>query len=244
MRGVQKITVFPEEFVWGEFATYTAAFRRVLERYKEREAEWAASKLWYKGLKRAMDVVFSLILIIMLSPLMWIVALTIKIESKGPIFFKQRRVGKDGKVFLCYKFRSMCLDAEEKKEGLRPYSEVTGPVFKMENDPRCTKVGRFIRKWSIDELPQLFNVLFGQMSLVGPRPLPVEEVAQFELWQLERLSAPPGITCTWQVSGRSQIPFDQWMRMDLDYIKEASILHDLRLLLLTIPAVIKREGAS
>lgn len=244
MKEFQKLSVFSEKFEWGEFASLTSAFRRVLKKYKEREKEWDVKHLWYKGIKRTMDIILSLILIIMTTPLMCIVAIAIKLDSKGPIFFKQKRVGKHGEIFLCYKFRSMHVDAEEKKDALRQFSEVSGPVFKIRDDPRCTRVGRIIRKWSIDELPQLFNVLFGHMSLVGPRPLPVEEVAQLELWQLERLSAPPGITCTWQVSGRSDIPFDKWMRMDLEYIKKSSLLHDIKLLFLTIPAVIKRKGAS
>lgn len=185
--------------------------------------------------KRIIDIVLSVLGIILLSPLFIIVAILIKLEDRnGPVIFKQVRVGKDGKEFIMYKFRSMVANAEELKPKLMSQNEATGPVFKMKNDPRVTKVGRFIRKTSIDELPQLINVIKGNMSLVGPRPPLPEEVVQYSHYEWQRLSVKPGITCYWQVSGRSNLGFDEWVRLDLKYIKERNLFIDLKLIFRTI----------
>ena len=166
-----------------------------------------------------------------------------KLESPGPVFFRQVRVGKNGRPFRMYKFRSMHIDAEARLESLRAQNEASGPVFKMKNDPRVTRVGRFIRRTSIDELPQFLNVLFGEMSVVGPRPPVPAEVRQYQRWQRRRLSVKPGITCTWQVSGRSNISFDQWMKLDLEYIDTWSLWQDIRICFRTVPAVLLSRGA-
>ena len=178
----------------------------------------------YLFAKRSIDILASLLGIICLSPVFFIVAIAIKLEDpKGKIFFSQPRCGKDNKVFSMYKFRSMVSNAEELLEELKTLNEMDGPVFKIKEDPRITKVGKFIRKTSIDELPQLFNVLKGDMSLVGPRPPIPHEVAEYNDYQMQRLLVKPGLTCIWQVSGRNTIGFDEWVEMDLDYIKNRNI---------------------
>lgn len=182
--------------------------------------------------------------LLLLTPLMIATALLVKLDTKGSIFFKQVRSGLNGKRFWLYKFRTMCDNAEEMKKDLKNANEMSGPVFKITEDPRVTRVGRILRKLSIDELPQLFNVLRGDMSLVGPRPPLPEEVEQYEPWQRRRLSVKPGVTCIWQVSGRNQVDFDQWMRLDLQYIDNWSYWQDAKLLARTVPAVIKGDGAS
>ena len=175
----------------------------------------------YLFAKRSIDILASLLGIICLSPVFFIVAIAIKLEDpKGKIFFSQPRCGKDNKVFSMYKFRSMVSNAEELLEELKTLNEMDGPVFKIKEDPRITKVGKFIRKTSIDELPQLFNVLKGDMSLVGPRPPIPHEVAEYNDYQMQRLLVKPGLTCIWQVSGRNTIGFDEWVEMDLDYMVE------------------------
>jgi lipopolysaccharide/colanic/teichoic acid biosynthesis glycosyltransferase len=171
------------------------------------------------------------------------VALLIKLDSPGPVFFKQTRVGKWGKTFPCYKFRSMYIDAEERKAELMALNEADGVVFKMKNDPRVTRVGRVIRKLSIDELPQLFNVIKGEMSLVGPRPPVPSEVSQYKFEEIRRLESIPGITGLQQVSGRSNLDFKRWVELDLEYIAEQSLMKDIEILLRTIPAVIFGKGA-
>lgn len=189
----------------------------------------------YLVIKRILDIVISFMGIIFLSPIFLIVGLLIKVEDgNGNVIFKQVRVGKDGKEFVMYKFRSMVANAEELKAKLMDQNEAIGPVFKIKNDPRVTKVGRFIRKTSIDELPQLFNVLKGDMSLVGPRPPLPEEVVQYTPYEWQRLSVKPGLTCYWQVSGRSSLPFDEWVRLDLKYIQERNLLVDLKLIIRTV----------
>jgi len=193
--------------------------------------------------KRLMDLVGSTIAIILFSPVMLLVAIAIKLTSKGPVFFKQQRAGLGGKPFPLLKFRSMVVDAEEKKKELLKYNERTGPVFKMQSDPRVTPVGRFIRKWSLDELPQLFNVFVGHMSLVGPRPPTLDEVPQYVSWQGERLNVKPGITCIWQVSARHESDFNRWVRLDIAYKRKCSILLDIAILVRTLPAVLSRRGA-
>lgn len=185
--------------------------------------------------KRIIDVLCATIGMILLSPLFLIVALLIKIEDKnGPVIFKQIRIGKDGKEFNMYKFRSMVANAEELKAKLMEQNEATGPVFKIKHDPRVTKVGKFIRKTSIDELPQLFNVLKGEMSLVGPRPPLPEEVAKYTPYERQRISVTPGLTCYWQIGGRSNLSFNEWVDLDIKYIHERSLRVDLKLILKTI----------
>ncbi|MFC1770869.1 sugar transferase [Candidatus Margulisiibacteriota bacterium] len=197
-----------------------------------------------KRLKRIFDFWVSLLLMVLFSPLMFVISLAVKLSSKGSVLFKQKRMGKNGRVFTLYKFRSMVADAEKKKEALMKYNEMAGPVFKIAKDPRITTVGSFLRKTSLDELPQIFNVIRGDMSLVGPRPPIPEEVAQYKSWQRKRLAVTPGITCTWQVSGRNEImDFEDWVKLDIDYIDNYSFANDIKLLLKTIPAVLSNRGA-
>ena len=193
--------------------------------------------------KRAFDVVSSAVAVLLLSPAFIATAIAVKIESPGPVFFRQTRVGKNGRPFKMLKFRSMHVDAEARLESLRAQNEASGPVFKMRNDPRVTRVGRFIRRTSLDELPQFLNVLSGEMSIVGPRPPVPAEVKQYQRWQRRRLSVKPGITCTWQVSGRSNISFDQWMKLDLEYIDTWSLWQDIQICCRTVPAVLLSRGA-
>lgn len=198
---------------------------------------------WAIVLKRVADVALSSTLILLLSPLFVVVALLIGISSPGPIFFVQRRVGLYGRTFHMLKFRTMELYAEERRGDLDALNELDGPVFKIQDDPRVFPLGRYLRRFSIDELPQLVNVLFGQMSLVGPRPPLAAEVADYSRWQLRRLSMRPGMTGLWQVSGRNQLGFSDWMKLDLRYIDEWSLGLDFRLLALTLPAVVTGRGA-
>lgn len=187
----------------------------------------------YSFTKRVFDVGASFVGLTLLSPVLLVVAIAIKLESKGPIIFSQDRVGLNGKIFKMYKLRSMVSNAEELKEKLLEQNEMSGPMFKMKDDPRITKVGKFIRKTSIDELPQLINVLKGDMSLVGPRPSLPKEVEQFEPWMYERLQVKPGLTCIWQVSGRNNIDFEDWMKLDIKYVRERSFFGDLKLVFRT-----------
>lgn len=193
--------------------------------------------------KRAFDMAASLLGLAVLSPLFLVVAVLIKLDSRGPVFFRQLRAGKDGREFWFYKFRSMIEDAEELKESLMHLNELEGPVFKISEDPRVTAVGRFLRRTSLDELPQLINVLRGEMSLVGPRPPLPCEVENYEGWQREKLTVVPGITCLWQISGRNHIGFTEWMRLDIEYIRRQSLGLDVRILARTVPAVLSRKGA-
>jgi len=194
--------------------------------------------------KRLIDIIASVILLMLLSPVFLACAIAIRRDSPGPIFFKQTRVGHWGKLFPMWKFRSMYMDAEARKKELEKLNEMNGGVlFKMKEDPRITKVGKFIRKASIDELPQLWNVFVGDMSLVGPRPALPSEVNQYSLAERRRLEVVPGITCIWQVSGRSDIPFDKQVGLDVEYIESQSLWLDFKLLFLTIPAVLLGRGA-
>jgi exopolysaccharide biosynthesis polyprenyl glycosylphosphotransferase len=200
---------------------------------------------WPLVIKRAIDLTLSFTLIVLLSPLLLAVAALIKFTSAGPIFFSQERLGLNKRRFLIYKFRTMIPGAEQRLAELESLNEVSGPVFKIKNDPRITPLGKFLRRTSIDELPQLFNVLKGDMSLVGPRPLPVRDYEGFNQdWQRRRFSIQPGLTCLWQVAGRSSIPFEQWMQLDLQYMDEWSLWLDLKILARTIPAVVKGSGAA
>lgn len=194
-------------------------------------------------LKRSLDLSLSALSLLGLSPLFIFVSVGIKLSSPGPIFFKQERIGLNGRKFWLYKFRSMVMDAESMKRDLLHLNEVSGPVFKIKNDPRITTIGTFIRKFSIDELPQLWNVFKGDMSLVGPRPPIPDEVTKYERWQRRRLSMKPGITCIWQIKGRNKIKFDDWMRYDLQYIDNWSLTLDLKIILKTFPVVLTSRGA-
>lgn len=200
-------------------------------------------RLGYCFLKRTIDVFCSAIGLLVLSPIFLVVAILIRFESRGNPIFSQIRVGKDGKRFKMYKFRSMVVNAEELKGKLCHKNEMTGPMFKMKEDPRVTKIGKFIRKTSIDELPQLFNVLKGEMSLVGPRPSLPKEVMEFEDWMMERLRVKPGLTCYWQVSGRSDIGFEEWMKLDVKYVRERNTLVDMILILKTFGVFFGDEHA-
>ncbi len=193
--------------------------------------------------KRAMDVIGSALGVLLLLPFLPIVALAIKLTSPGPVLYRSIRLGKDGQPFVFYKFRSMVDGAHESRSFIQHLNEAEGPVFKIANDPRVTLVGRFLRRTSIDELPQLWNVLRGDMSLVGPRPPIPEEVEKYEPWQRRRLDVKPGITCLWQISGRSKLGFEEWMRLDIQYIQHQSFLLDQKILLRTLPAVVSRDGA-
>lgn len=199
---------------------------------------------WQLVAKRLIDIVGSASLLVALAPLFAAVTLLIRLDSPGPLFFAQERVGFNKRRFRILKFRTMVVGSDQQQHMLEHLNEAEGPVFKIKNDPRITRVGRILRRFSIDELPQLINVLKGDMSLVGPRPLPVRDVEQIDLqWHKRRFSIKPGITCLWQVNGRSNIGFNEWVRMDLDYIDKWSLGLDLKILIMTIPAVFRGPGA-
>lgn len=193
--------------------------------------------------KRAFDLAVTILLLPFVLPVMALVALAIKLDSRGSVIFHQERVGRHGQPFTCLKFRSMRIDAEEIKKNLMAENEASGPVFKMKRDPRITRVGRVIRKLSLDELPQILNVLAGEMSLVGPRPPIPAEVAKYHEWQFGRLATIPGLTGLQQVSGRSDLDFDTWVKLDLEYIENQSVKNDIVILLKTVPAVLTGKGA-
>ncbi len=198
---------------------------------------------WNAVVKRIMDILGSLLLIILLAPVMLVAAWIIKLDSPGPIIFKQKRIGRGGRIFVVYKFRTMHDGAEHEQARLNELNEVDGPVFKIRNDPRHTRIGRWIRRMSIDELPQLFNVLKGEMSLVGPRPPMVSEVDHYQDWHKQRLQVSPGLTGLWQVSGRSEIPFDEQCMLDIYYIENWSPWLDMWIMLRTVPTVLLARGA-
>ena len=199
----------------------------------------------YLFFKRTIDILGSGIGLIILSPIFILVALAIKIEDpKGKVFFVQERCGENNKLFKMYKFRSMINNAEELLEELICENEMDGPVFKIKEDPRITRVGRFIRKTSIDELPQLFNILMGDMSIVGPRPAIPHEVAEYNEYQKQRLLVKPGLTCIWQVSGRNSIGFDEWVDMDLEYIEKRNLWMDVKLIFKTVGVLFGDDNAS
>jgi exopolysaccharide biosynthesis polyprenyl glycosylphosphotransferase len=199
---------------------------------------------WQLVAKRLIDFLGSAVLLFAIAPVFIIVAMLIKLDSPGPVFFRQERVGLNKRRFRLFKFRTMIEGAEKQQQTLERLNEAEGPVFKIKDDPRITRIGRLLRRYSIDELPQLLNVLKGEMSFVGPRPLPVRDTERIDVqWHKRRLSVKPGVTCLWQVNGRSDVSFDHWVRMDLEYIDNWSLALDLKILLKTIPAVLKGAGA-
>lgn len=198
----------------------------------------------YEKIKRLFDICLSSAALVVLSPLLLVIAILIYLEDKGPVIYSQTRIGKDGRAFKLYKFRSMCVDADEKLKDLQELNERDGPVFKIKNDPRVTKVGKFIRKTCIDELPQLVNIIKGDMSIVGPRPPLPNEVEQYNSYQKQRLLVVPGLTCYWQIQKGEETTFDEWVELDLKYIKERSILLDFRLILLTFKVILSGKGAE
>lgn len=214
-----------------------------MEKAEVRSAVGEKNTTLYDMIKRLIDIITSLIGFVCLSPVFLVVSILIKKESKGPIIFSQDRVGKNNTKFKMYKFRSMVQNAEELKAKLQEKNEMSGPMFKMKEDPRVTKVGKFIRKTSIDELPQLINVLKGDMSLVGPRPSLPKEVEEFEPWMMERLNVKPGLTCYWQVSGRNNIDFEDWMKLDIRYVRERNTLTDIKLIFKTVFVLFGDENA-
>jgi len=203
----------------------------------------AARSFYLRTGKRMLDVIGASLALVLTAPILVLAALAIKLESPGPVLYRSTRIGRGRRPFTFLKLRSMVHGADRHRQSLSHLNECDGPVFKISDDPRVTRVGRILRVTSIDEIPQFVNVLLGHMSLVGPRPPIPEEVAQYEPWQLHRLDVRPGITCLWQISGRSRIGFQEWMRLDLEYIRRQSLALDLMILLRTIPAVLSREGA-
>jgi lipopolysaccharide/colanic/teichoic acid biosynthesis glycosyltransferase len=193
--------------------------------------------------KRALDLMLSALALVVLTPILVAVAVAIKLTSNGPVIFTQERVGLGGKTFRMYKFRTMIQNAEAQKQSLATFNEHSGPAFKMKFDPRITRLGGILRRYSIDELPQLINILLGQMTIVGPRPPLESEVVLYETWQLQRLSVKPGLTCIWQISGRSRLDFATWVRMDIRYIEKASLILDILIIAKTFSAVVKADGA-
>lgn len=213
------------------------------QRLRLRLVTWAMRNKIKANLKRIFDLVVASIVLVFALPFMAVVAIIIKLDSRGPVFFHQKRVGKWGKPFYCYKFRSMYVDAEARKAELMDQNEADDIIFKIKDDPRITRVGRVIRKLSIDELPQLFNVIKGEMSLVGPRPPVPDEVSRYEFEHMRRLDAMPGITGLQQISGRSSLNFKRWVELDLEYIAEQSLANDIKILVRTIPAVVLGKDA-
>jgi exopolysaccharide biosynthesis polyprenyl glycosylphosphotransferase len=199
---------------------------------------------WHLSFKRLIDIVVSTTMLLLFSPLFIIVGIIIKLDSPGPLFFAQQRIGYNKRRFKVYKFRTMIKDAEKKQSELEQHNEMDGPVFKIKRDPRITQIGKILRKASLDELPQLFNVLKGDMSLVGPRPLPVRDYNNFAKdWQKRRFSVRPGLTCIWQIKGRNKIAFEKWMQLDMEYIDNWSLLLDAKIILKTILVLFKGSGA-
>lgn len=249
---IQKIVRLSEEqgiktrYLADIFETEKAQFRgEEVEHFSVMTAISGRQKDWYFLVKRITDVILASFMIVIASPIMLLTAVAIKCTSPGPVFFIQTRVGLSKRLFRLCKFRTMVADAEKQQPEVERLNEMDGPVFKIGNDPRVTKIGRWLRKTSIDELPQLFNVLKGDMSLVGPRPLPIRDYNGFNKdWQRKRFSVLPGITCIWQISGRNEISFEEWMKMDMEYIEKWTPLYDFKILLKTIPAVIGKNGAA
>lgn len=211
-------------------------------RYNMREIYQRKSTA-YKFIKRWMDVLLSAAALIVLSPVFLMTAIAIKCEDRGPVFFVQQRAGKDMKPFTMYKFRSMYVNADEKLNEMMKDNEQTGHAFKIKNDPRITRVGKVIRKFSIDELPQLINIIKGDMSIVGPRPILMFQMEECSEYEKQRLVIQPGLTCYWQIGGRANIKWDEWVELDLNYIEDMSLWTDIKIIIRTIPAVVDSEGA-
>ena len=222
---------------YGSEAEFYAFIDDVIEGYDIHQP-W-----FYHALKRLFDILGALAGLLLILPLIPFIVLLIKLESPGPILFNQGRVGYKGQLFHCHKFRSMAVDAEDRKTDLKHLNEASGAAFKIKDDPRITGVGRFLRRSSLDEFPQLFNVLKGDMTIVGPRPQIPIEVGDYTPGQARRLLVKPGLTCLWQVSGRSQLDFSEWMELDQEYVRQRSLSFDLLVLARTLPAVIERKGA-
>jgi lipopolysaccharide/colanic/teichoic acid biosynthesis glycosyltransferase len=243
--GTQTLRI-DDEKIQGMYALYAskgAAVARINWRTQRVLSLWLFRTLVIEKAKRGLDLFICFILLPFALPIMLLTLVMVKIDSPGPVLFRQERVGKWGRKFYCLKFRSMHTDAEARKAALMKKNEAGEIVFKMKNDPRVTRVGRLIRKLSIDELPQIFNVLQGEMSIVGPRPPVPIEVSQYTLDHLQRLEVIPGITGLQQVSGRSNLPFHRWIELDVQYIEEQSVVKDLEIIIKTIPAVISGKGA-
>jgi lipopolysaccharide/colanic/teichoic acid biosynthesis glycosyltransferase len=240
-RPLCNVYTYPTTWSKGDFPepVYTTLDPKSLRPINGAELLFVRPMPWWK---RSLDFVTAGLALLLLAPLFCVIALAIKLTSRGPIFFKQRRSGLGGKPFVMCKFRTMVVDAEVRKQTLMHANEQDGPAFKIKADPRVTWLGRVLRKTSLDELPQLWNVLQGDMSLVGPRPLPCVEMAGCTTWQRRRLDVSPGLTCIWQVYGRSRVTFTEWVQMDVEYIKTRSLLQDLKLILITVPALLFRPG--
>ncbi len=236
-----------DEAALGAGGARAAAAAQAASSYMPVDVAWHAASaeegFYLRVGKRALDIVGAAIGLLLTAPLIILAAVMVKLDSEGPIFYRSVRLGHNQRPFMFYKMRSMHDGAHAHRHKILHLNEVDGPVFKMSNDPRITRTGRFLRKTSIDELPQLFNVLRGDMSLVGPRPPIPEEVAKYEPWQRRRLDVKPGVSCLWQISGRSTLGFDEWMRLDMEYIRRQSLSLDLQILLRTIPAVLSGRGA-
>jgi len=241
IRGIDFVTVEPEFFL--HELNGGKIFREAINKTPVKIVKFVYRNPKLSFLKRIFDFTVSGILIGVFLPLWITIAISIKITSPGPILFRQERIGKYGKKFILYKFRSMVDNAEKWQEELVHLNEMDGPAFKIKDDPRQTITGRFLRKTSLDELPQLFNVVKGDISLVGPRPAIEKEVSQYRPWERKRLAVDQGITCIWQVSGRSDIKFDEWMKLDLMYIDHWSLALDYKILFETVPAVLLKKGA-
>jgi len=225
---------YGKEYTQNRFAIWQLQWRKV---------RWSLQIQANRSLKRLLDLLILLFATPLVLPIGLLTALAIRIDSPGPVIFRQQRVGKWGRHFTCYKFRSMYIDAEARKEALREKNQADGPIFKIRNDPRMTKMGRIIRKTSIDELPQLLNILKGDMTFVGPRPPLPSEVSEYAYDQRRRLDVVPGLTGLQQVSGRSDLPFERWVELDLEYIGQQNVRNDIIILLKTIPTVLFGKGA-
>lgn len=238
---------YPSGRCAGEVPGDSAAAQTTNDHQSNQPSTFPVASLFIKPLpiwKRLLDIILATVLLVITFPVLVIAALAIKLTSPGPVIFRQRRMGIGGKPFTMYKLRTMCVDAETRKAELRGLSEQDGPAFKMKNDPRVTKVGKYLRLTCIDELPQLWNVLRGDMTLVGPRPLPCDEAEGCLQWQKRRLDVTPGLTCIWQArSGKERVPFADWMRMDLRYIKERNLWNDFKLLWKTFVAVLRHRAS-
>lgn len=223
------------------------AFRRTEEELASMKMEmreiWEKKPLYYKFIKRTFDIVASCVALIILSPLLLATSIAILIDDGWPVIFSQYRTGKDMVRFVFYKFRSMYKDAPERLKELLEKNEKSGPAFKIKNDPRITRCGHFIRRYSIDELPQLVNIIKGDMSIVGPRPILDFQMEAADRYDQQRTVVRPGLTCYWQISGRSNLSWDQWVELDLQYIRDMSLWTDLKIILKTIPAIFKAAGA-